>query len=66
MFQCMYVYADDTQLITSFDPDNNAIAFQQLNLCINDIRKWMKEKHLKLNEEKTEVMLKGTKASLAK
>ena len=62
----MYMYADDTQLMISFDPDNDAIAFQQMNSCINDIRKWMKEKHLKLNEEKTEVMLIGTKASLAK
>ena len=50
----------------SFDPDNDTIAFQQMNSCINDIRKWMKEKHLKLNEEKTEVMLIGTKAFLAK
>ena len=62
----MYMYADDTQLMISFDPDNYAIAFEQMNSCINDIRKWMKEKHLKLNEEKTEVMLIGTKASLAK
>ena len=32
------MYADDTQLMISFDPDNDTIAFQQM-----DMHQWHKE-----------------------
>ena len=54
-----HVYADDTQLYLSFNSSqqhaNSAIA--TLELCINEIRQWMKLNFLKLNDEKTELML---------
>ena len=49
-----HVYADDTQLYLSFNSSqqhaNSAIA--TLELCINEIRQWMKSNFLKLNDKK--------------
>ena len=63
-----HVYADDTQLYLSFNSSqqhaNSAIA--TLELCINEIRQWMKSNFLKLNDEKTEFMLFGSHQQLSK
>ena len=58
--------ADDTQLFVSFHPSNSEQAVNILHSCVEDIRKWMASHHLKLNEDKTEVLLIGNKASLNK
>ncbi len=68
--RCMvlhHLYADDTQLIDSFQPNCHAdIALNKLEYCCNEIKSWMNENMLKLNEEKTQVMLVGPASRLAK
>ena len=63
-----HVYADVTQLYLSFSSSqqhaNSAIA--TLELCINEIRQWMKSNFLKLNDKKTEFMLFGSHQQLSK
>ena len=62
------VYADDSQLYWSFDPnqeDANKCVLR-IEACVEDIRKWMKQNCLKLNDNKTEVMLIGSKPQLNK
>ena len=54
-----HLYADDTQLflpfsLTSRDPRRAA---HQIEDCIEDVRKWMQKNKLKLNEEKTELLI---------
>ena len=65
----MHAFADDTQLYLSFNPDNSlsqAEAVHAVEQCIRAIRAWMHADKLKLNENKTEVMLIGTRQQLSK
>ena len=58
-----HIYADDTQLYCSFDPRMPGawqVAMEKLELCITDVQK------LKLNENKTEVIVLGTPQNLKK
>ena len=45
-----HLYADDTQIYISFDPDQTSaeIALRRLELCIDEIRSWMTMNFLKL------------------
>ena len=55
-----HAFTDDTQLYLSFNPDNSlneAEALHSMEQCIRAIRAWMQVDKLKLNENKTEVML---------
>ena len=64
-----HAFADDTQLYLSFNPDNSlneAEAVHAMEQCIRAIRAWMQSDKLKLNENKTEVMLIGTRQQLSK
>ena len=56
-------FADDTQLINSFSPDPETVSrvIKNLELCCVNIKKWMTINRLKLNDDKTEVILLGTK-----
>ena len=57
------------QSYLSLKPSNtNSIAKckQSLKACIKDIHKWMRTNKLKLNNEKTEVLLFGTRQQLEK
>ena len=62
-------YADDTQLCLSFKKTSvNAIVKSEiLNLekCLCDISVWMSQNKLKLNNDKTEIILFGSKKHLA-
>ncbi len=51
-----HCYADDTQLYLSFQPDDPTVA-AQISGCLADISAWMKEHHLQLNLEKTELLV---------
>ena len=58
-----------TQLYLSLSPDsatNQADAVVAMERCILDIRTWMLTDNLKLNDDKTEFMLIGTKQQLSK
>ena len=59
-------YADDTQLHLSFDPSNSSTAVHRLNNCLADIRSWMSDNFLKLNADKTELILIGNPKRVAK
>ena len=51
-------YADDTQLYLSFFT-NSSVAVAILNSCLDSIMDWMRVNKLRLNPEKSEVLLVG-------
>lgn len=64
-----HLYADDTQIYISLEPanpDNHTASFSQLNRCVHDISNWMKTNKLKLNDDKTEIIMFGTPKQLEK
>jgi hypothetical protein len=55
-----HLYADDTQLYLSFDVLDNTdfdATLTKIHKCLNEIKAWMDQNMLKLNQEKTEVLL---------
>ena len=57
---CYHFYADDIQLYISFMPKDGAAQTDSLELtdrCLTDIERWMRVNMIKLNSEKTEVVL---------
>ena len=58
------LYADDTQFYFQFETLEEAT--EKINVIMKDIRVWMIEKKLKLNEDKTECMLFGSANALKK
>lgn len=65
----VHVYADDTQLYLSFKPGSSLTeqdAMRTIERCIKDIRTWMLTDKMKLNEDKTEFMIIGTRYQLGK
>ena len=65
---CYLAYADDTQLYISFNPQQEAAkeCILQMENCVADIRIWMKQNYLKLNDNKTEFILIGSQHKLNK
>lgn len=64
-----HAYAEDTQLYLSFSPEissNQTDAIFSVENCIQDIRRWMIEGKLMLNDDKTELMVIGTQHQLSK
>ena len=64
-----HLYADDQQVYLSFKPANKNVQSQcmtKLQNCIEDIRTWMSFNFLKLNDDKTEYIMFGTRHQLAK
>ena len=65
----VHCYADDTQLYLSFSPTNLANQQEAINAmesCIRDIKSWMCSDKLKLNDDKTEFIIIGTRQQLSK
>ena len=52
-------YADDTQLYMTMDHPNNdwRDGFARIELCVSEIREWMNQNMLKLNDDKTELIV---------
>ena len=48
-----HLYADDTQLLKSFSPDQFSAAASVLQTCADGTKDWMTENQLKLNDDKT-------------
>ena len=68
-FPTGYCYADDTQVYISFCPNDRLHqlnAGELLESCITDIRSWMSNDNLKLNDEKTWRLIIGTPQQLEK
>lgn len=64
-----HLYADDTQLYMAFKPSSQKCAqdaSEVLEGCIKDIRSWMYQNKLKLNDGKTEYLLIGNKHQTSK
>ena len=63
-----HYYADDLQLYVSFNPDSKSAnaSISTLQECVSEIREWMKCNFLKLNDDKTEFMLIGSRQQLDK
>ena len=65
----VHAYADDTQLYLLFkagDDVNEKSAIAAMEACVLDIHKWMLSDRLKVNMDKTEFLLIGTKRQLEK
>ncbi len=56
-----HFYADDSQLADKFKPTptDQRAAITRVEKCTTEVKLWMTENKLKLNEEKTEAMLVG-------
>ena len=52
-----HFYADDTQLYLCIEPSDVHDLIFSVEKCIDDIKQWMHDNKLKLNDEKTEVIL---------
>ena len=50
-------FADDSQLYTSCAKSDTDAAIQSIQECISDVKLWMTQNKLKLNDEKTEALL---------
>ena len=60
----IHAYADNAQIYLSFKPYSTAEeqdAINALQDCTSDIRSWMIADRLKLNDDKTEFMIIGTR-----
>ena len=56
------MYADDTQLYLSIEPPNISVLINNLEKCISDVKVWMLNNKLKLNDDKTESLLCNPKS----
>jgi hypothetical protein len=52
-----HIYADDTQIYVAFESDDPKQALDKLNACLTDIRSWMIQNKLKINDSKTEFLI---------
>ncbi len=62
-----HIYADDTQIYISFDlkiQGNCSDALKTLELCIFEIQSWMSANMLKMNMQKTEFLIFGSRHNL--
>ena len=51
------IYADDTQAYLSSDPNSIQDSIKRLELCLEELRQWMANNWLKLNDSKTEFIV---------
>ena len=58
-------FADDTQLYSSSKPSDVTCSIDQIQSCIHEVRAWMSENKLKLNDDKTEALLFHSKKSFS-
>ena len=55
------MYADDTQVYIELSQSDTHKSISSLSDCLNDISLWMKSSKLRLNSDKTEFIIIGTK-----
>ena len=67
--QSSYGYGGDTQLYCLINPycvNDQVVTVQDMENCISNVRDWTTASKLKMNDDKTECMLIGTRQQLAK
>ena len=52
-----HIYADDTQLYVECPPTDHTDASRQISECVEDLRRWLTDNRLLLNDDKTEAIL---------
>ena len=65
----VHTYVDDTRLYLSVTPSDSSSeveAVSAMQKCICDVRAWMREDQLMLNDDKTEFLIIGTCQQLSK
>ena len=62
----VHTYADDAQVCISTQATEESSAMECLTSCIVKFRDWMATGHLKINEDKTQVMWLGTRYQICK
>jgi hypothetical protein len=60
----VHMYADDTQLYLELNPEDYINAASQMESCLEELKVWMNDNHLKLNEDKTEYLMIGRPSSI--
>ena len=55
-------YADDTQIYTSIQSDNNSEGVRNLEACCSSVRDWFAGNEMLLNPDKSEVLLVSRKS----
>jgi hypothetical protein len=60
----LHLYADDTQLYIGCRLQDHEASKQQLESCIAEVRQWMADNMLKLNDDKTEYLVIGSRHML--
>ena len=60
------LYADDTQLYVHLTHKNVASALDKLSHCLEDVKRWLSTNKLKLNPDKTEFIVFGSKSQREK
>ena len=64
-----HLYADDTHLYMAFKPSDvtsKCDAISRIEVCVADIRIWMNDNFVKLNDDKTELLIITTHEELSK
>ena len=56
-----HFYADDSQVYIHLSQKNVYAAFEKLNRCLDDVKEWMSTSKHKLNPDKTEFIIFGSK-----
>ena len=56
-----HLYADDTQIYISFSSNKAVDSLRMLQACATEVSSWMSNSMLKLNPEKTEFMIIGSR-----
>ena len=61
-----HLYADDTQIYLAFKSYEFSPSISRIEDCIEEIRLWMRDNFLKLNDSKTEYLIIGSKHHTSK